>query len=250
MTNIKILKTDCMKGLAKLEDNSVDLIFADPPFNQGLDYNMYSDKLKFEHYLWWCKGWIRECFRVLKNTGSFYMMNSEPNIGYMQELMGEYGVFQNLIIWERPIPPNRYSLNRVHQDILFFTKTKSFYFNKECQFTPAPTGKHWVVTKKGTGKRLNDIWHDIKFVHAGAAISKEAVIARGTRRKVHPCQMPEKLISRILEMSTRPGELVLDVFAGSGTVAVACRREGRKYIGFEIDKKYIELTKRRLKDVR
>lgn len=239
----KVYCVDVLKGLKKLDDESVDLVFADPPFNLNKDYGI--DKDNRDDYFGWCDAWICECFRVLKKTGSFYLMNYPKNIFDLGLIMRKYGFFKNMIIWKQTKPPTKNYFVIGYQPILFFTKeARDYVFNRYAETKkPETDGVIYGYNKECV---LTDIWTDIKLVSGGCLASKEAILRKDSKSKIHPCQMPEKLIKRIILFSSNEGDLVLDPFIGSGTTAVVCKRFGRDFIGFDNNPKYVDLTNKRL----
>lgn len=236
---------DCLDGLQQLPTASVPLIFADPPFNLGIPYAAYRDRREREEYIAWLESWLAECCRVLTETGSIYVMNSQENLWIAQAYLERAGFrFRNVIVWKNSSIPvkNRYCIN--YQPILFCTKSDRFTFNFDAEqrrsSAKIPGGK------ENNGGRMIDQWNDIPFVSGGCMASKEAILMPQSKRKAHPCQMPVRLAERIVRFSSNPGDLVLDPFMGSGTTAEAALRLGRQYLGFEIDPVYYELAVARL----
>lgn len=240
-----IINGDCLEVLPQIEDESVDLVFADPPFNVGKPYD--DDR---RHYEQWCDDWISECFRVLKPKGSFYLMTLPRYLDWQMPIMSREGHFIDLIIWKTTsLRSAKARYVRQHQPIMLYGKTDSHIFNKEAQTVlrhNVIVGKPKLV--KGYQGRIGNIWDDIKFVYAGAFIHPEAILEPGTKRKAHPCQMPLGLATRAILHSTNEGDIVLAPFCGSGTTAVACVRTGRRYIAIDTDSGYCEMARRRLEN--
>ena len=236
---------DCIKGLQQIDNDSVDLIFADPPFNLGKKYGNYNDKR--DDYYEWCHDWIGCCRKVLKSTGSIYIMNVQQNIWMIQKSLEDYGfLFRNIIIWKNSSMPvkNRFCIN--YQPILFYTKSKKYTFHYDAEKHISNAVIPWG--RKNKGFRMIDQWNDIPFVPGGCMASKEAILKKDSKAKAHPCQMPIKLIERILKFSTNKNDIVIDPFIGSGTTAVACKKLQRHFIGFEINPEYVKIAKKRLSD--
>ena len=246
METNKIFCCDCIDGFKQIDNESVDLIFADPPFNLGKKYGKYDDKRN--DYYDWCHEWIGYCHQVLKPTGSIYIMNIQNNIWIIQKLLEEYGfLFRNIIVWKNSSMPvkNRFCIN--YQPILFYTKSDKYTFNYNAESHISNTVLPWG--RRNKGNLMIDQWNDIPFVSGGCMASKEAILKKDSKAKAHPCQMPEKLIERILKFSTNENDIVVDPFVGSGTTAVACKKLNRQFIGFEINPDYVKISNSRLKMV-
>ena len=241
---IKLLNTDCMDMLSGRPDESVDMIFADPPFNIGKNYNSYFDNIS--DYERWTASWIAECFRVLKPTGTLYLMTMDKHLEWKLPLMAKHGHFINIIKWKNVETGNngrRFWIST--QPIMVYGKTEDYYFNPDAQVRKA--GKVWDP-RRGDRQTLQmlDYWDDIPFIYAGAATHKEALIKNGTNEKEYPCQSPEMLSGRAILFSTAPGSVVMDPFSGSGTTAISCIKTGRNFIGAEIDSHYYQIAQKRI----
>ena len=236
---------DCIKGLKKIPDSSVDLIIADPPFNLGKDYGDKVDDSRTD-YFEWCELWIEECFRILKETGSFYHMNYPNNIGMLQCIMDKHGVFKNMIIWKNTKMPLKTKYVVGYQPILYYTKIeKGYTFNRMVQTKRLETFIPGIKKKKQDMiAQLTDIWDDIQFINAGCIPNKEAILQPGTTKKAHPCQMPVALVDRMILFSSNEGDVVLDPFLGSGVTLKGCKRNKRIGIGFEINAEYEWIIKK------
>jgi adenine-specific DNA-methyltransferase len=235
---------NCIDYMKTLKDESVDLVFSDPPFNVNLKYNTYNDKR--DDYYEWCADWIREGFRILKPTGSFYLMTAQNNLGEMIMEMKKYGIQQNIIVWKNTSMPSKKKYSVAYQPILFFTRSKEFTYKHDAdgQVTNAalPYGK------KPKSFTMRDLWDDIKFIAGGCMASKEAILLPGTKKKYHKAQMPLALANRIISASSNEGDIVYDMFSGSGTFLAKAKELNRKWVGTEIDSEYVKnVIKPRLK---
>ena len=244
----KIHCMDCIEGMKNIADESIDLIFADPPFNIDKDYGLYKDNLELADYECWLDSWITECFRVLKPTGSIYIMQYPKWTGITQRIMSKIGYLQNIIIWRNNKMPNANRFVIGYQPILFFTKEeKDYTFNRYAEKKPLETFIPGIKKEvQDQEVQLTDIWMDIPFVNGGCIPNPEAILSPGTKSKVHPCQMPLKLIRRIIKFSSDEGDLILDPFMGSGTTAVAAKQLNRNFIGFELSQEYVDIANKRL----
>ena len=232
----KIYNTDTIELMKQLPDNSVDLIFSDPPFNLGKDYGV--DKDKRDNYYEWCADWIKEGWRILKPTGSFYLMTIQDHLQEMLSEMKKYGIQQNIIIWKNTSMPLKKKYSIAYQPILYFTKSKEYTYHHDAdgQVTSAalPYGK------KPKSFTMKDLWDDIPFIAGGCMASKEAILYPNTKKKYHKAQMPLKLAQRIPLASSNDGDIVYDMFSGSGTFSVKAKELNRNYIGAELNEEYIE----------
>lgn len=243
-TNI-IYNKNCL-DMSEIDDESMDMIFADPPFNVGKKYGLENDRRT--NYYEWCEEWIDTCFKKLKNTGTFYLMTLTRHLEKVFPMLGSRGIFINQVCW-RNVSANHSKRGfwNSYQPILVYGKTKDFIFNTYAQTRKIERKNlRWGGYSTRPRGQLLDYWDDIPFVYAGSIKHKEAILIPGTNKKVHPCQMPERLAIRAILFSTNKGDTVLDPFSGIGTVAVACIKTDRKFIGYEIVPEYVEMSKKRL----
>ena len=238
-----IIKGDCLEVLKKIPDNSVDATFADPPFNLKKKYNGYKDSLEFQDYLNWCNEWIAEMVRVTKPTGSIFIHNIPKWLTYYAAFLNELADFKHWISWDAPSGPMGKTLQPSHYGILYYAKDAKQNKFYEIRYPHKRCRKCGYLLKDYGGKKaglhpfgplVSDVWTDIHR------------IKHTKYRDEHPCQLPIHLLERIILMSTDENDIVLDPFVGTGTTALAAKRLGRRYIGFDIDKKYVEITKNKL----
>jgi site-specific DNA-methyltransferase (adenine-specific) len=227
---------DCMAVLPQIKDEMVDTVFADPPFNLGKEYGKnYNDLRSEECYLQWCKGWIKECVRSVKPGGAFFLYNLPKWNILLGSYLTELGMdFRHWIAIEisasLPIPGR---LHPSHYGLLYYTKGKPKTFRRVR--TPIQICRHCGGEVKDygghrdamnpAGVNLKDVWTDIPPVRHWKFKSKD--------RRANA--LSTKILDRVVEMSTQPGELVLDPFGGSGTTFAVCEKKGREWIGAEID---------------
>jgi site-specific DNA-methyltransferase (adenine-specific) len=227
---------DCLKILKNIKKNQIDTIFADPPFNLGKKYGSNTnDSIPDSEYLKWCKSWVKECVRILKPGGSIFLYNLPKwNI-----LVGEYLYklklqFRHWIAIEISSTfPIKGRLYPCHYSLIYYTKGKPSIFNNIR--TPIQLCRHCGKEIKDyggyrkdmnpKGVNLKDVWTDIPPVRHWKFKSQN--------RKANA--LSTKLLERVIEMSTLPGNLVLDPFGGSGTTYAVCEYKGRNWIGMEID---------------
>ena len=241
----KIYQGDCLELFKNIPDNSVDMTFADPPFNLGKKYNSYKDNLKFEEYLNWCEKWISEMVRVTKPTGAIFVHNIPKWLTYFSNILNKKAIFKHWIAWEAPTAPMGKTLQPSHYGILFYVKSKNFKFYEIRH--PHKRDRKGMLLKDYGGKKnkihpfgplVSDVWTDIHRIR------------HSKKRDPHPCQLPIHLLERLILMTTDEDDIVLDPFMGTGTTAIAAKRLGRNYIGFEVDEKYIEIVNEKLKNTK
>jgi site-specific DNA-methyltransferase (adenine-specific) len=239
----QIIQGDCLKVMKNIPDNSVDITFADPPFNLGKKYNGYMDNKEFNEYLDWCKQWIYEMVRITKNTGSIFVHNIPKWLTYYTSFLNEIAYFKHWIAWDASTAPMGKSLQPSHYGILYYVKDpkKSKFY--EIRYPHKRCRKCNYLLKDYGGKKaglhpfgplVSDVWTDIHR------------IKHNKYRDKHPCQLPVHLLERIILMSTDKNDIVLDPFVGTGTTVIAAKRLGRRFIGIDIDEKYVSITKAKL----
>jgi site-specific DNA-methyltransferase (adenine-specific) len=242
--NINEIKNgDCLNLFKEIPDNSIDVTFADPPFNLKKKYNGYKDSLEFRDYLDWCEKWINEMVRVTKPEGSIFVHNIPKWLTYYAEILNSKAEFRHWISWDAPSAPMGKSLQPSHYGILFYVKDpkkNKFYEIRQPHKRDRRTG---YLLKDYGGKKeqlhpfgplVPDVWTDIHRIR------------HNKYRDEHPCQLPIHLLERILLMTTDEGDIVLDPFMGTGTTAIASKRLGRKFVGFELDDFYVQITNDKL----
>lgn len=243
----QIIRGDCVEVLKQLPSESVDCVFADPPFNIGKKYSQVRDKKN--DYKEWSYCWIAECFRVLKKTGSIYLMTLPRYLEWQMPIMASMGVFINLISWRNvSAAHNKKCFWGEYQPIMLYGKTEQYIFNTYAE-TEETNKRRWGGYSTEYKGQLKDRLGDIPFVYAGSIKHKEAIIEPGTNRKKHPCQMPEKLAFRAIKFSTNIDNIVLDPFVGSGTVPKVCRENNRNFIGIELSPEYCKMAINRILSV-
>lgn len=239
----QILKGDCLKLFKSIPNNSVDCIFADPPFNLNKKYNSHIDKLVETEYLDWCKLWIDECLRVLKDSGFIFLHNIPKWLTFYANFLNYKAVFRHWISWDAMTAPMGKTLQPAHYGILFYSKTNDRSKFNEIRY-PHKRDRKGVLIKDYGGKKnilhpfgplCSDVWTDIHRIR------------HSKYRDEHPCQLPIHLLERIILMSSEENDIILDPFMGTGTTAIASKRLGRNFIGFEKDKNYCEIANKKVK---
>ena len=240
----KIICGDCIDLLSKVKTPFVDLVFADPPFNIGYQYDQYHDTQKKDKYLHWTRDWMAACVNVLKPTGSFYIAIGDDYAAHVHIIGEELGLHvRNWIIWHYTFgQQTKNKFARSHTHVFYFVKDeKEFTFNEHA--VRLPSDRQLIYNDKranAKGKMPDDVWNTYARV---CGTFKE-------RQGWHPCQMPELLLARIVAASSNPADLVLDPFNGSGTTAAAALQLGRNYCGIDISENYVANTKQRLKELK
>ncbi len=241
-----IIQGDCLELFKKIPNNSIDMTFADPPFNLKKKYNNYKDSLEFKEYLSWCEKWISEMVRVTKPSGSILVHNIPKWLTYFAAILNKKADFKHWISWDAPTAPMGKTLQPSHYGILFYAKNQKELKYYEIRYPHKRDRRTGYLLKDYGGKKaslhpfgplISDVWTDIHR------------IKHNKRRDPHPCQLPIHLLERLILMTTDENDVVLDPFMGTGTTAIAAKHLGRNYIGFEIDQKYIEITKEKLKNI-
>lgn len=239
----KIIINDAVDFLKKIPDNSIDITFSDPPFNLNKNYNGYKDSREFEEYLSWSKKWISEMVRVTKPTGSIFIHNIPKWLTYYSNYLNELANFKHWISWEAPTAPMGKSLQPSHYGILYYAKELKNNKYYEIRYPHKRCRKCKYLLKDYGGKKaslhpfgplVSDVWTDIHR------------IKHNKYRDEHPCQLPIHLLERIILMSTDENDIILDPFVGTGTSVIAAKRLGRRFIGIDIDQKYVDITKNKL----
>ena len=245
--NHLIIWGDTLDALSsKIPDSSVDLIFADPPYNIGKNFNGRKDKWSSEEaYLKWCYQWIDLCLRKLKDKGSFYLMAATQNMPYFDIYLRDKICILSRIIWSYDssgVQAKKY-YGSLYEPILFCVKNKQQYtFNADDILVEAKTGakrklidyRKPVPTQYSSRKIPGNVWEFPRVRY------------RMEEYEEHPTQKPVALLERIVRASSNPGDIVLDPFAGTFTTSFVAKKLGRQSIGIEIEEAYVKIGLRRL----
>ena len=243
-----IIKGDCVSGLESLESNSIDMVFADPPYNLQLsgslhrpdsslvdavdnDWDQFSDFAAYDEFT---RAWLMAVRRVLKPDGTLWVIGSYHNIFRVGTIVQDLGFWLlNDIIWRKSNPMPNFRGKRftnAHETLIWASRdkdAKSYTFNYDAlkvSNDDIQMRSDWLFPICNGGERLKG----------------------DDGRKVHPTQKPESLLHRILLAATNPGDIVLDPFFGTGTTGVVAKRLGRHYVGLERESNYIKAAKSRL----
>jgi site-specific DNA-methyltransferase (adenine-specific) len=256
----KIHHGSCVDGMKQVPDDSVELVFADPPFNIGYEYDQYDDRLKSEHYLAWSADWMREVYRILKSNGTFWLAIGDEYAAELKIEAQKLGfIARSWVIWYYTFGVHcKYKFARSHAHLFYFVKdAKDFTFNRDSIAVPSarqlvyrdkrnnPKGRlpddTWILRPQDCDEGFNsdeDTWYFPRV----AGTFKE-------RAGFHGCQMPEQLLGRIIRACSNPNEIVVDPFSGSSTTLVVAKKLDRRFFGFELSQDYVERGSTRLAGV-
>jgi modification methylase len=247
----QILEGDCVAEMARLAAGTVDLVFADPPYNLQLNgelhrpdnsrvdgvaaaWDKFADLGEYDRFT---RAWLAACRRLLKPTGALWVIGTYHNVFRIGAALQDLGFWiLNDVIWRKTNPmPNFHGrrFTNAHETLLWCARSRDarYTFNYEAMKAlneDLQMRSDWLIPLCGGPERLR----------------------AGNGSKAHPTQKPEALLHRVLLASTRPGEIVLDPFFGSGTTGAVARRLGRRFIGIERDPVYVALARRRIAAVR
>lgn len=237
---------DCLKALDGILDESVDLVFADPPYNIGKKFGEFLDKWDSdEDYAAWAEVWLEKVIKKLKPTGSLYVMSSTQCIPYIDLYLRKKLTIMGRIVWaydSSGVQAKTY-FGSMYEPILFAVKnSKNYTFNADDIRVEAKTGakrklidyRKAVPTPYNTSKIPGNVWEYARVRY------------RMPEYEEHPTQKPEALLERIIKASSNPGDVVLDPFSGTFTTSAVAQKLGRKSIGIEANKDYFKIGLRRL----
>ena len=236
-----LYNADCIEVLKTLKPNSIDLIFADPPYflsNGGKSIHSgkvvsvnkgdWDDKSKYDNHLEFTKEWLQQSFRVLKYGGSIWISGTIHNIFDVKNYLDEFGFkIINIVVWHKSDPPPLIYKNKLkfsYELIIWAKKDGKHTFNYDDMFSV-------------DGEEMQDVW------------TIPAVQMSEKKFGYHPTQKPEALLERIIKACSNVGDTVLDPFSGSGTTCYVAKRLNRKYIGIEKEKEYFNISKRRIESI-
>ncbi len=243
----KIIKGDCIEVLKEIPEDSVDLIFADPPYNLQLQGELYrpnqtrvdgvDDKWdqfsSFEEYDKFTHDWLKGCKRVLKKDGTIWVIGSYHNIFRVGNIMQDLGFWTlNDVIWIKTNPMPNFKgtrFNNAQETLIWAAKSQKSKY----------TFHYKSMKAFGDDKQMRSDWY-IPICN-----SKERIKLNG--EKAHSTQKPEALLYRIIVSTSNPGEIVLDPFMGSGTTGTVAKKLGRNFIGIEKETSYVKVANERIK---
>jgi len=251
---------DCLAGLRAMPEKSVQLVFADPPFNIGYEYDQYDDRLESQQYLDWSGQWMTEVHRVLDETGAFWLAIGDEYAAELKVQAQQIGFHtRSWVIWYYTFGVHcRYKFTRSHAHLFHFVKDpKQFTFN--ASEVSVPSARQLVYGDRRAnpaGRMPDDTWilrpqdcvdgftpdEDTWYFPRVAGTFKE-------RAGYHGCQMPEQLLGRVIRSCSDPGDVVLDPFAGSCTTLIVAKKLGRKFLGFEMSDDYARMGQTRIESI-
>jgi adenine-specific DNA-methyltransferase len=242
----KIIHADALAALKTLPDNAADLIFADPPYNIGKNFNGHIDKWKSDDaYLDWCYQWLDLCIEKLKPNGSFYVMTATQFMPFFDIYLRKKLDILSRLVWyydSSGVQAKKY-YGSMYEPILFCVKDKNNYtFNTEDILVEAKTGakRKLIDYRKAVPKVYNaekvpgNVWEFARVRY------------RMDEYENHPTQKPIALLERIIKASSNAGDLVMDPFSGTFTTCFVAKELGRNSIGIELQEEYVKIGLRRL----
>jgi DNA modification methylase len=251
MQDNTIILGDCIEVLKKIPNDSIDLIFADPPYNMQLKNALYRpnntkvdgvddhwDKFcSFTEYDDFCIAWLAECRRILKETGSIWIIGSYHNIFRVGNIILNLGFWiLNDVTWYKTNPMPNFLGTR------FTNATETLLWCSKSKNCKKYTFNHKIMKKYNGDKQMTSVWQ------IGLCIGEER-IKGADGKKAHSTQKPEELLKRVLLSSTNKNDLVLDPFFGTGTTGAVAKKLGRRFIGIEREPEYIEIAKKRIDSI-
>ena len=242
----KICMGDALVALRNIEDSSVDLIFIDPPYNLGKDFNGYKDRWdKDQDYIDWCQEWLELSIKKLKPTGSLYVMTSTQFMPHLDIFLQNKMAILSRIVWyydSSGVQAKKY-YGSLYEPILFCVKDKNQYtFN---------SNDILVESKTGAKRKLIDYRKNPPKVYNSKKVPGNVwefprVRYRMDEYENHPTQKPIALLERIIKASSNKGDLILDPFSGTFTTSFVAKQLGRRSIGIELQEDYVKIGLRRL----
>lgn len=254
-----VYQGDCVAFLKRVRmlhtKGAFDLAFADPPYNLEKKYDNYADALAEQHYLEWCNSWLDGMAQTLKPGGSLFVLNLPKWAIHHAEFLSARLEFRHWIVWDALSDP-RGKLMPAHYALLYFTKPGGKpVFNYSPVGTPpraslvGPTESPKYCLRAKCIKERKLVGHDEKVELSDIWVDIHRIKHKRDRDS-HPCQLPEKLLERIILLTTRRGGVVFDPFCGAGTTAIAAAKLGRKFVVTDLDPKYVQITNEKLAAMR
>lgn len=241
----KVVTGDCVSEMRKLPDDCASVLFADPPFNIGLDYDQYSDDKKPAEYLKWAGVWVSEAARLVKPGGSFWLAIGDEYAAHYKLILDATGfTMRNWIVWRYNFGVHAEGkFSRCHAHILYYVRPGAAHtWNQSAvRIESDRNGLYDDARGKPGGKTPPDVWD---YPRVCGTFGERVKKAEG--ETAHPCQMPAAILDRIIRVSSNAGQLVVDPFGGSGTTAVAAKRLARKYWTCELSTTYANVIRDRL----
>lgn len=252
----KIHNMDCIIGMKKMKNESVDIVICDPPYNIGKDFGNDSDKQKMSDYLLWCDSWISECVRILKPNGTLYIYGFSEILAFIRTRIT---CNVRWLVWHytNKVTPSLNFWQRTHESILCCYKEKPIFNRDDVRepYTETFLKNAGKVRKASIGRFSDGKKETIYTAHEGGALPRDVIkvpaLAGGAGKKErvdHPTQKPLSLCDILIKASiNKSTETILVVpFAGSGSECVSAKNNNVHFIGFELNEDYIRIANERL----
>jgi site-specific DNA-methyltransferase (adenine-specific) len=246
-----MIQGDCVDGMAALNEGAFNLIVADPPYNLNKDFGPWKETERKDEWRDWTRTWLEAAARCLSDRGNIFVYGIHRHICWVQCMMLDMGlVYRRQVIWHYENGFAGYgkrSLNATYEPLLWFSKTDRYIYTpirepyksqERLKHKIIKNGKVWEPHPEG--RMAGDIWSFPTL--AGRRFRDEKVD--------HPTQKPLSISRRIVRHFSEPGDAVLVPFVGSGSECVAAVLEGRSFLGFELNPRYVELARRRVEEAR
>ena len=245
--NYELRNEDYLQGVHSLEDNSIDLVVADPPYGLGKDYGNDSDKKSAEEIVDWTLQWVDLTLPKMNDNACLYLFATWRHAPEIFSSIKKRMIMLNEIIWDRKVPSMGGSTRRfssVHDTIGLFAKSKDYYFDLDSVRIPYdPETKKLRTRDRFKGSKWLEIGYNPKDVWSVSRLHRQH-----SEREDHPTQKPVEIVERMVKASCPPNGIVLDPFAGSGTTISACIANNRKCIAYELNSEYCDLIEKRVQE--
>ena len=243
--NVMLFTGNSLQWLKSLQDESIDMIFADPPYNiKKADWDKFDSQ---EEYIKWSLQWISEASRILKPTGSLYICGFSEILADLKHPAMRYFSGCKWLIWHYRNKANLGNdWGRSHESILHLRKTKKFALNVDEIRIPYgshtlkyPTHPQSESSQYSNGKKTNPVWTPNPLGAKPKDVFEVPTTCNGMGEKTkHPTQKPEELLRKLVLASSKVGDVILDPFSGSGTTLVVAEQLQRLWIGCEMNEEY------------
>jgi DNA modification methylase len=248
----QIIQGDCIEVMKSLPESSIDLIFADPPYNLQLQNDLHRPNMtkvdavddewdqftSFSEYDQFTRSWLTACKRILKQTGTIWVIGSYHNIFRVGAIMQDLGYWiLNDVIWIKtnPMPNFRgVRFTNAHETLIWASPKQGAKY----------TFHHHAMKELNDEKQMRSDWWLLSLATGSERLKDE------NGEKAHSTQKPQSLLYRVILSSSKPGDVILDPFFGSGTTGAVAKLLHRNWIGIERDEKYIGLAQKRIKDIK
>jgi site-specific DNA-methyltransferase (adenine-specific) len=251
-----LFTSDSIEWFRQIKDSSIDLVFADPPYNiKKADWDKFESQ---EAYISWSLLWIKEASRVLKPTGSLYICGFSEILADLKHPSMRYFSSCKWLIWSYKNKANLGNdWGRSHESILHLRKSKDYIINVDAIRIPYsthtlryPSHPQAETSQYGNGKQSNDLWNPNPLGAKPKDFFDIPTICNGMAEKTkHPTQKPEELLRKIILASSNVNDIIVDPFSGSGTTLVVSEQLGRKWIGCDICDEYNDWAIDRIENV-